>query len=100
MPELWQRKVFFAVVNVNSNVPEKRVKMILSKRKLSLLPEDSTEIYKRNMVSRYIIRPSEGVFNQLCYASLVKKYQLLTKQVENDSQANELSDEVIEENHQ
>ena len=51
------------------------------------------------MVSRCIIRPSEGIFNQLCYASFVKKYQLLTKQVENDSQPNELSDEVIEENH-
>ena len=31
MPELWLRKVFPAVVNVSSNVPE-RVKMILSKR--------------------------------------------------------------------
>ena len=70
MPELWLRKVFPAVVNVSSDVPEKRVKMILSKKELSLLPEDSTDIYKRNMVSRYIIRPSEEVFNQLCYASL------------------------------
>ena len=51
------------------------------------------------MVSHYITRPSEGVFNQLCYASFEKKYQLLTKQMENDSQPNELSDEVIEENH-
>ena len=39
------------------------------------------------------------VYNQLCYASLVKKYRLLPKQVKNDSQPNELSDEVIEENH-
>ena len=45
MPELWLRKVFPAVVNVNNDVPEKRVKMILSKRELSLLPEDSTDIY-------------------------------------------------------
>ena len=38
MPELWLRKDFPAVVNVNGNVPEKRVKMILAKRELSLLP--------------------------------------------------------------
>ena len=31
--------------------------------------------------------------------SFIKKYQLLPKQVENDSQPNELSDEVIEESH-
>ena len=29
MPELWLRKVFPVAVNVNSNVPEKKVKMIL-----------------------------------------------------------------------
>ena len=41
MPELWFRKVFPTVVNVNRNAPEKKVKMILTKRELSLLPEDS-----------------------------------------------------------
>ena len=51
MPELWLRKVFPTVVNVNSNIPEKRINMMLSKRELSILPEDSTFIYKRNMVS-------------------------------------------------
>ena len=99
MPELWLGKVFPAVVNVNSNLPEKRVKRILNKNELRLLPEDSTDIYKRNMVSRYIIRPQVTVLNQLCYASFVKNYQLLPKQMENDSQPNELSHEVIEENH-
>ena len=99
MPELWLGKVFPAVVNVNSNLPEKRVKRILNKNELHLLPEDSTDIYKRNMVSRYIIRPQVTVLNQLCYASFVKNYQLLPKQMENDSQPNELSHEVIEENH-
>ena len=79
MPELWLRKVFPAVVNVNSNLPEKRMKMILNKNELHLLPEGSTDIYKRNMVSRYIIRPRDNVLNQLCYASFVKNYQLLPK---------------------
>ena len=73
--------------------------MISTKRELSLLPEDSKDTYKSHMVSHYIIWPSEEVFNQLCYESFIKKYQLLPKQVENDSQPNELSDEVIEESH-
>ena len=51
MPELWLRKVFPTVVNVNSNIPEKRINMMLFKRELSMLPEDSTDIYKRNVVS-------------------------------------------------
>ena len=63
------------------------------------MPEDSADIYKINLVSRYVIRPSEEIFNQLCYASFVKKYQLLPKQVESDRQPNQLSDKVIEKNH-
>ena len=39
------------------------------------------------------------VLNQLCFVSFTKNYQLLPKQTENHSQPNELSDEVIEENH-
>ena len=77
--ELWLRKVFRAVVNVSSNLPEKTVKIILTKNELSKLQEDSTDIYKRNMVSRYIIRPQDKVINQLCYASFAKNYQLLPK---------------------
>ena len=62
MTELWLRKFFPTVVNFN-NIPEKRVKIILSKKELSLLPEYSSEIYRRNIVSCYIIRPSEVFFN-------------------------------------
>ena len=77
IPELRLRKVFPTVDNVNSNVPDKRVKLILSKKGLSLLTEDSTDICKLNMVSHYFIWPLEEFFNQLCYAS----YQLLPKQI-------------------
>lgn len=48
--------------------------MFLTKNELSKLPEDSSDIYKRNMVSRYIIRPQDQVLNQLCYASFAKNY--------------------------
>ena len=58
MPELWLRKIFHAVVNVNSKDSEK-IYTGLTKKELSSLPEDSSDIYKRNMVNRYIIRPSQ-----------------------------------------
>ena len=38
-----------------------------------MLPEDSIDIYKRNMVSRYIIIPSEEVFNTLCALCILYK---------------------------
>ena len=37
----------------------KKFILVLTKRELSSLPEDSSDIYIRNMVSRYIIRPSQ-----------------------------------------
>ena len=70
--------------------------MILTKNELSKLLEDSKDIYRRNMVSRYIIQPQDQVLNQLCHPFFAKNYQLHRKQTENDSQPNELSDEVIE----
>ena len=68
MPVLWLRKVFPGVLYVNSNIPEKRVRMMLSEKEIAELPEDSTYIYKRNMMNRYMIRPHDALFEQLCYA--------------------------------
>ena len=70
MPELWLRKVYEGLgvlynLYVNSNIPEKRVRMMLSKKEISELPEDSTNIYKRNMVSRYLIRLHDEMFEDL-----------------------------------
>ena len=70
MPELWLRKVYEGLgvlynLYVNSNIPEKRVRMMLSKKEISELPEDSTNIYKRNMVSRYLIRLHDQMFEDL-----------------------------------
>ena len=70
MPELWLTKVYEDLgvlynLYVNSNIPEKRVRMMLSKKEISELPEDSTNIYKRNMVSRYLIRLHDQMFEDL-----------------------------------
>ena len=99
MLDLWLRKVFAAVVNVNRNVPEERVTMNLFKNGFLLLPEDSTDIYIKNMVRAYIIRRSKEVFNQLCYASFIKMYQLFSKLVKNDSELNERSSKVTNKVH-
>ena len=99
MPELWLRKVFPGVLYANSNIPEKRVRMMLSKKEISELPEDRTDIYKRNVVSRYLIRSHDEMFEHLCYAMFIKRYQLKTKPIENDSQPEELIDKLIETNH-
>ena len=60
MSELWLRKVFPAVVNVNSNLREKRVKTILTKNQLSELPEGSKvsirEIWPASILSGLKIR--------------------------------------------
>ena len=47
MPELWLRKVFTGVLYANSNISEKRVRMMLNKNEIFELPEDSRDIYKR-----------------------------------------------------
>ena len=51
----------------NSNIPEKRIRMILSKKELSKLHEDNTDVYKRNMVDRYLIRPKDIIIENPCH---------------------------------
>ena len=56
MPELWLRKTFPGVVFANSNLPEHRYRICRSEGELQEMPEDSTDIFKRNMLDRYIDR--------------------------------------------
>ena len=58
MPELWLRKTFPGVVFANSNLPENRFRICRSREEIIELPEDSVDIFKRNMIDRYIDRPS------------------------------------------
>ena len=48
MPELWLRKCFPGVVFANTNLPEKRYRICKSENELEELPEDSTDVFKRN----------------------------------------------------
>ena len=99
MPELWLRKVFPGVLYANSNIPEKLIRMMLSKKEISELPKESTDIYKRSMVNRYMIRPKDSIFEHLCYGLFIKRYQLQPKPIENDSQPEVLDDKLFEANH-
>merc|ERR1712121_585253 len=76
LPELWLNKKFPAVVFINTNLPEKRFQVFRSEEELSQLPEDSTDVFKRNMLDRYMERPDI-----------------------NDNQPVLLEDELLEENN-
>ncbi|XP_066912801.1 uncharacterized protein [Clytia hemisphaerica] len=106
MPELWLRKVFPGVTFANTNVPEKRFRMCLSENE-SELPEDSTSIFKKNMLDRYCDRPTNNYANgiyvsvsKMCYAEFLRFYSIkYVDNKENDCQPNELVDDLVESNH-
>ena len=54
----WLLKTFLGVIFTNSNLPEKRYRICRDEKDISELPEDSGDIFKRNMIDRYIDRPS------------------------------------------
>ncbi|XP_066911415.1 uncharacterized protein [Clytia hemisphaerica] len=110
MPELWLRKGYPQVMFVNTNLPEDRFHMFKSEEELSELPEDSEDVFKKNILDRYIDRPnitfSNGKYREidyLCYAQFCSNYELDKKidyaELINDNQPNVLDDSVVEENH-
>lgn len=85
----------------NSDLPEKRYKVCKSKEELSQLPEDSTDVFKKNNLDRHMERPDKNfkegkyrVLDQICYAEFQAFYVLETKpREENDSQPEVLADD-------
>ena len=63
MPELWLRKSYPRVIFVNTNLPEKRFRVCLTEDELNVLPEESTNVFKRNMLDRYMERPNKTFKN-------------------------------------
>lgn len=74
--------------------------MILSEKQISELPDDSTDLLKRNMIDRYIDRPVIDIIEQLCFAEFLKCHQLVPKVIKNDCQPEELVDKIVEGNHE
>ena len=52
----WLWKTFPGVAN--SNIPEKKYRNCREGKDISQLPEDSRDIFKKNMIDRYIDRPN------------------------------------------
>ena len=74
MPGLWLRKIFPGVIYANSNLLEKRMKMILSEKEIPKLFDDSTDLYKRNLINRYINRTGLEIIENLCFVEFLKRY--------------------------
>jgi hypothetical protein len=99
MPELWLRKIFPGTVFVNTNLPEKRVCVTKTKNELDEL-DDSTDIYKSNIIERYSLRPKAiPAVHKLCLAQFAAFYYMdyRTDYAETkDSQPDVLNDNLLE----
>lgn len=103
MPELWLRKIFPATVFVNTNLPEKRVCVPKSQQELDELDDDSTDIFRSNIIDRYTLRPnSSSDMENLCLAEFAAYYYKDYKskdQETTDCQPEVLTNEAIEIQH-
>ena len=91
LSELWFRKVFPGVIYANTKIPEKRFRVLRSQKEIGDLPDDSNNIFKRNMLDRYMDRPDESfcdgrycVLNKFCYAEFLRFYYIVPSANEND----------------
>ena len=55
--ELWLRKVCPKIIFSSNNLPENQYSISRSEDGTSKLPEESTNVFQRNMLNRYICRP-------------------------------------------
>ena len=103
LPELWLRKSFPGVIFANSSTPDRRYKIFRNEEVISELPVDSTDVFKRNMLDRYIDSPNVTgrytALHKFCYAEFLRYYYLIHSKNENDWQPEELLDEIFELNH-
>ena len=105
LPELWLRRVFPGVIYANTNIPAKCCKILRSQQEISELPDESEDIFKKNMLDRYMDRPDEKFQNgkfasvsSLCYAEFLRHYYVSTISNENDWHPVELTDDMLETN--
>ena len=107
MPELWLRKIFPKTLFVSTDFAENRVRFAKKQQELDELDDDSTDIFKSNIIVRYSDRPKNiPAVNDICLALFAAHYFKDYKSDFNevsDSQPEVLSDDFIEsqniENH-
>ena len=99
MPELWLRKVYPKTVFVSTGLPEKRVRVAKSQTGLDALDDDSTDIYKSNIIERYRMRPHTiPSVDSLCLAQFASYYykEYSTNSETSDAQPEILTHDAIE----
>ena len=103
LPELWLRKTFPGVIFANSSTPDCRYKMFRNQEEIEQLPDDSLDVFKKNMVDRYIDRPNAtflnakySVLDRFCFAEFLRYYYVTPPKNTNDCQPEELSDKTLE----
>ena len=77
LPELWLSKCSPRIAFINTNLPNNRIRMIKSKEELELLPDNSTDIFKKSIIDRYMDRPTRGKFasmKTICLAQFASLY--------------------------
>ena len=96
---------------VKTNLLEKRSKILQTEEQLSSLPEDSTDIFKRNNTDRYLARPSVSfcdekysILDSFCFAEFTTYYSLIYKPTGTNKgeeyQPDLLPDSLMEGNHE
>ena len=101
LPELWLRKCSPGISFINTNLPNNRIRMIKSKEELVLLPENSTDIFKKSIIDRYMDRLTCGKSASLktvCLAQFASLYYKKTSSG-NDYQPNILEENIGKENN-
>ena len=103
MPELWLRKVFSKTLYVSTDFPQNRLRIPKNQDDLDKLEDDSTDIFKSNIIERYSNRPKSFVsFDKLCLAEFAayyyKDYKIPSDET-NDSQPDILTDAVAQSQH-
>ena len=97
------RKTFPATIFVSTNLPEDRLRVAKSQDELDALDEDSTDIFKSNIIERYTYRPKTVIaVDRLCLAEFAAHYYkdyYSERNETKDAQPDVLTDDVIESQH-
>ena len=75
-PEMWLRKCCPAISFINTDLPERRIRMSKSKEKIELMPKNSTDIFKKSKINIYMDRSTSGIIawlKNITYYILTKK---------------------------
>ena len=103
MLELWLKKIFPKTVFLNTNLPEKRVCATKTPNELNELDDDSTDIYKSNIIEHCSLRPNSiPAVDKLCLAQFAASYYKDYKtdyDGTKDSQPDMLNDDLLESHH-